>query len=99
MRTLVVPSERSSKAAKAAAAAAGHATMPSWLKPPFKDVYVITGPLFLPSKEPATPAAFNGETGASRVQRTNFFSVGVLLISCLYSMCDVSLQWCLPLSG
>lgn len=58
VRTLVVPSERSTKAA----AAAGFSTSSS-LSPPFKDVYVITGPLFLPSKEAASVAdTGSGET-------------------------------------
>lgn len=52
IRTLVVPSERSIKAA----AADGHPQIA------FKDVYVITGPLFLPSKEPVPPSASSGET-------------------------------------
>ncbi|CAM9231230.1 unnamed protein product [Ectocarpus sp. 4 AP-2014] len=51
VRTLVVPSKRSIEAA----AAAGFSTSSS-LSPPFKDVYVITGPLFLPSKETASTA-------------------------------------------
>lgn len=66
MRTLVVPSERSIKAAKATTrAAVAYPNMPSRLKPPFKDIYVITGPLFLPSKEPAAPAVLNGGVVAS----------------------------------
>ncbi|CAN0417923.1 unnamed protein product [Pylaiella littoralis] len=61
VRALVVPSERSIKAAKATTrAAVAYPNMPSRLKPPFKDIYVITGPLFLPSKEPAAPAVLNG---------------------------------------
>lgn len=61
MRTLVVPSEKSIEAATAA----GHSTS-SRLTPPFKDVYVVTGPLFLPSKEAAAPAVANGETAGSQ---------------------------------
>lgn len=48
-----MPSERSIKAA----AEAGYSNSPV----PFKDVYVITGPLFLPSKEPAAPLTSHGE--------------------------------------
>ncbi|CAM9354612.1 unnamed protein product, partial [Hapterophycus canaliculatus] len=51
IRNLVVPSERSIKAA----AKAGHSPS-SPMSLPFKDVYVITGPLFLPSKEPPAGA-------------------------------------------
>ncbi|CAN0214010.1 unnamed protein product [Scytosiphon promiscuus] len=62
VRTLVVPSERSIKAA----ARPGHTPSPSsHLSPPFKDVYVITGPLFLPSKEaPAGLAPAGSPEGA-----------------------------------
>eukprot|EP00903_Cladosiphon_okamuranus_P018902 g17385.t1 len=49
VRTLVIPTERSIETA----AAEGHSQIA------FKDVYVITGPLFLPSKEP-TPSSSNG---------------------------------------
>lgn len=52
IRTLVIPSEKSIKMA----AAEGHP------QTAFKDVYVITGPLFLPSKESVFPASSNGET-------------------------------------
>lgn len=53
MRTLVMPSKKSIKAE----AESGYSNSPV----PFKDVYVITGPLFLPSKEPAAPLASHGE--------------------------------------
>ena len=72
IRTLVIPSERSIKAA----AAEGHS------QTAFKDVYVITGPLFLPSKEPASPTSFNGET--KRVARSRSGYCFPLVVRCLH---------------
>eukprot|EP00752_Nemacystus_decipiens_P015583 g13906.t1 len=50
VRTLVIPSERSIKVAAAEGLS----------QTAFKDVYVITGPLFLPSKEALSPATSSG---------------------------------------